>query len=177
MAVTAEEQGLLGSEYYCEHPSFPPGRIAADLNIDTVNVDGRTTDVAFVGLGKSSLDDVVRGVAAGQGRTVHGDAFPDRGSFYRSDQFSFAKIGVPSIYVSGGPGFVGRPAGWGEARVVDYETRRYHQPSDEYDPGWDWSGAVQDAELLLRSGLAIANADALPAWHEGDEFAKIPRPR
>lgn len=177
IAVTAEEQGLLGSEYYCEHPTFAPGRIAADVNIDGVNVDGRTTDVAFVGLGKSSLDDVVRTFAARQGRTLHGDAYPDRGSFYRSDQFSFAKIGVPSIYISGGPGFVGRPAGWGEERVVDYETSRYHQPSDEYDPRWDWSGAVEDAELLLESALAIANADALPAWRPGDEFAKVARPR
>ncbi len=177
LAVTAEEQGLLGSEYYCAHPTFAPGRIAADLNMDTLNVDGRTTDVGYVGLGKSTLDDVVRSVAAGQGRTVRGDAFPDRGSFYRSDQFSFAKIGVPSIYVSGGPGFVGRPPGWGEARVVDYETHRYHQPSDEYDPRWDWSGAVQDVELLLESGFAVANADALPSWRAGDEFASVPRAR
>jgi Zn-dependent M28 family amino/carboxypeptidase len=177
IAVTAEEQGLLGSEYYAEHPTFPTDRIAADLNMDGVNVNGRTTDVAFVGLGKSSLDDVVQAVAAGQGRKVHGDAFPDRGGFYRSDQFSFAKVGVPSIYVSGGPGFEGRPAGWGEARVVDYETHRYHQPSDEYDPSWDWSGAVQDAELLLHAGFAVANADAMPAWHAGDEFAKVVRSR
>jgi Zn-dependent M28 family amino/carboxypeptidase len=177
LAVAAEEQGLLGSQYYCEHPTFAPGRIAADVNIDGMNVDGRTTDVAFVGLGKSSLDGVVRALAARQGRTLHGDAFPDRGSFYRSDQFSFAKIGVPSIYISGGPGFVGRAPGWGEERVVDYETHRYHQPSDEYDPRWDWSGAVQDAELLLRAALVIAEDVAPPTWTAGDEFAKVVRPR
>ncbi len=177
IAVAAEEQGLLGSEYYCEHPTIPPGRIAADINIDGLNVDGKTTEVGYTGLGKSSLDEVVRAVATRQGRTLHGDAFPDRGGFYRSDQFSFAKIGVPSIYVSGGPGFVGRPAGWGEAQFIDYETHRYHQPSDEYDPRWDWSGAVEDVELLLESAFAIANSDALPAWRDGDEFAKVPRAR
>jgi Zn-dependent M28 family amino/carboxypeptidase len=177
LAVAAEEQGLLGSEYYCEHPTFAPGRIAADINIDGINVDGRTTDVGFIGLGKSSLDEVVRAAATKQGRSVHGDAFPDRGGFYRSDQFSFAKIGVPAIYLKGGPDYVGRPAGWGEARVVDFETHRYHQPSDEYDPKWDWTGAVQDLELLLDAAFTIANADALPAWHPGDEFAKVPRPR
>jgi Zn-dependent M28 family amino/carboxypeptidase len=177
IAVTAEEQGLLGSEYYCEHPTFPAGRIAADLNIDGINTLGRTTDLGFVGLGKSSLDDVVRAIAAKQGRVLHGDAFPDRGGFYRSDQFSFAKIGVPGIYISGGPGFVGRPAGWGEAQVVDYEAHRYHQPSDEYDPTWDWSGAVEDAEVLLQSGFAIANATAMPAWRPGDEFAQVVRAR
>jgi hypothetical protein len=177
MAVAAEEQGLLGSEYYCEHPTFPPGRIAADLNIDGINTNGRSTDLGFVGFGKSSLDAVVGAIAARQGRTLHGDAFPDRGGFYRSDQFSFAKIGVPGIYISSGPGFVGRPPGWGEARVVDYETHRYHQPSDEYDPRWDWSGAVEDTELLLLSGFAIANETVLPAWRAGDEFAKVVRPR
>jgi len=177
IAVTAEEQGLLGSEYYSLHPTFPPGRIAADINIDGINTNGRTTDLGFVGLGKSSLDDVVRALAARQGRTLHGDAFPDRGAFYRSDQFSFAKIGVPSIYVSGGPGFVGRAAGWGEGRVVDYEANRYHQPSDEYDPHWDWSGAVQDTELLMSAGFAIANETALPTWRPDDEFAKVARPR
>jgi Zn-dependent M28 family amino/carboxypeptidase len=177
VAVTAEEQGLLGSEYFCQHPTFPTGRIAADLNMDGENVHGLTTDVGYLGLGKSSLDEVVRAVAAKQGRAVHGDAFPDRGSFYRSDQFSFAKVGVPSIYVSGGPGYAGKPAGWGEAQVVDYETHRYHQPSDEFDPAWDWTGAVQDAELLLQAGFAIASAPALPAWTPGDEFSRIPRPR
>jgi Zn-dependent M28 family amino/carboxypeptidase len=177
IAVAAEEQGLLGSEYYCEHPTVPPGRIAADINIDGLNVDGKTTEVGYTGLGKSSLDEVVRSIATRQGRTLHGDAFPDRGGFYRSDQFSFAKIGVPSIYVSGGPGFVGRPAGWGEEQVIDYETHRYHQPSDEYDPRWDWSGAVEDVQLLLESAFAIANSEAMPAWRDGDEFAKVPRAR
>jgi Zn-dependent M28 family amino/carboxypeptidase len=177
LAVTAEEQGLLGSEWYCAHPTFAPGRIAADLNMDSMNVHGKTTDVGYVGLGKSSLDDLVEAVARAQGRVVHGDAFPDRGSFYRSDQFSFAHIGVPAIYVRGGPSFVGRPAGYGKEVAETFERTHYHQPSDEFDPAWDWSGAVQDAQLLLVAGLRIANASALPAWRAGDEFAKIERPR
>ena len=177
MAVTAEEQGLLGSEWYCEHPTFPAGRIAADLNMDSLNVFGPTRDVGYVGLGKSSLDEVVQSVARSQGRAVHGDAFPDRGAFYRSDQFSFAKIGVPSIYARGGPEYVGRPQGWGKEQMETFEKTRYHQPSDEFDPKWDLRGAVEDAELLLLAGLKIANAPELPAWTKGDEFASIPRPR
>lgn len=170
MAVTAEEQGLLGSEWYCEHPTFRSADIAADINIDGLNVDGRTADVGFTGLGKSSLDDVVVSVAAAQGRTVHGDPFPEKGSYYRSDQFSFAKIGVPGIYARGGPSYVGRPAGWGEEREKEFEMLRYHQPSDQYDPTWDLRGAVEDVTLLLVSGLRVANAPALPAWTPGDEF-------
>ena len=172
MSVTAEEQGLLGSEWYCLHPTFPAGSIAADLNMDSMNVHGKTSDVGYIGLGKSSLDHVVGDIVRAQGRTIHGDAFPDRGSFYRSDQFSFAKVGVPSIFVRGGPTFVGRPPGYGKEVLESYERTRYHQPSDEFDPKWDLSGAVEDAQLLLVAGLRIANADALPKWNDGDEFAK-----
>jgi Zn-dependent M28 family amino/carboxypeptidase len=170
MAVTAEEQGLLGSEWYCDHPTFAPGSIAADVNIDGIDKDGRTTDVGFTGFGKSSLDAVVVDAAAAQGRTVHGDPFPEKGGFYRSDQFSFAKIGVPGVYAKGGPSFVGRPPGWGEERVKEYETLHYHQPSDEYDPSWDMSGAVEDLQMLLVVGMRVANARDLPAWKPGDEF-------
>ena len=177
MAVTAEEQGLLGSEWYTRHPTFPAGRIAADLNMDSMNVHGKTSDLGYVGLGKSSLDLVVQDIARAQGRTLHGDAFPDRGAFYRSDQFSFAKIGVPSIYVRGGPTFVGRPPTYGQEVVLAFERTHYHQPSDEFDPKWDLRGAVDDAQLLLLAGLRIANAPALPTWTPGDEFGKIERAR
>jgi Zn-dependent M28 family amino/carboxypeptidase len=170
VAVTAEEQGLLGSAWYAAHPTFPAGRIAADLNVDSANVNGRTSDLSFVEYGRSSLDRVVVDVARAQGRTVHGDAFPEKGNPYRSDQFSFAKVGVPGIYVHGGPSFVGRPAGWGEEREKDYIASRYHQPSDEYSRDWDLSGAVQDAQLLLVAGMRIANDAALPAWNPGNEF-------
>jgi Zn-dependent M28 family amino/carboxypeptidase len=170
VAVTAEEQGLLGSEWYCEHPTFSPGDIAADINIDGIDRFGKTSDIGFTGFGKSSLDDVIVGLAQAQGRTVHGDAFPEKGGFYRSDQFSFAKIGVPGIFAEGGPSFVGRPEGWGAAQVKEFETLHYHQPSDEYDGSWDLSGAVDDLQLLLVAGLRIANDPALPSWKPGDEF-------
>jgi hypothetical protein len=173
MAVAAEEQGLLGSEWYSEHPTFAAADIAADVNIDGIDVDGKTSDVGFTGLGKSSLDDVVTAVAAAQGRTVHGDPFPEKGAYYRSDQFSFAKIGVPGIYLKGGPSFMGRPPGWGEERTTDYEAHRYHQPSDEYDPTWDLSGAVEDLQLLLVAATRVADAAEMPAWKPGDEFAKL----
>jgi Zn-dependent M28 family amino/carboxypeptidase len=176
-SVAAEEQGLLGSEYYARHPTFPPGRLAADLNLDMMNVSGATSDLGSIGLGKSSLDPLVVEVARGQGRTVHGDAFPDLGMYYRSDQFSFAKVGVPGLYVVGGPGFVGKPPGWGEARKVEYDRTRYHQPSDELDPSWDWTGAVQDTQLVFLVGRRVANADAMPFWKPTDEFAKVPRAR
>jgi hypothetical protein len=170
MAVTAEEQGLLGSAWYCAHPTFPAGRIAADINVDGINRDGKTTDLGFIGLGKSSLDALVTSLAATQGRTVHGDPFPEKGAYYRSDQFSFAKVGVPGIYARGGPAYIGRPPGWGEARVKEFETLHYHQPSDEYDGSWDFSGAVEDLQLLFVAGLRIANGAELPAWRAGDEF-------
>jgi Zn-dependent M28 family amino/carboxypeptidase len=170
MAVTAEEQGLLGSEWYSKHPTFPAGRIAANLNIDSANVLGRTTDVGFVGYGRSSVDAVVTAVAKAQGRTVHGDSFPEKGFVYRSDQFSFAKIGVPGIYLGGGPSYVGRPAGWGEEQQKQYTTLRYHQPSDEYSKDWDLSGAVEDARLLLVVGMRIADDPAMPTWNAGNEF-------
>jgi Zn-dependent M28 family amino/carboxypeptidase len=168
--VAAEEQGLLGSEWYARHPTFAPGRIAANLNLDSVNKDGRTRDVGVIGLGKSSLDEVVVAVAGAQGRTVNPDPFPDRGSFYRSDQFNFARIGVPAVYASGGPTYVGRPPGWGKQREDDFNEHHYHQPSDEYDGSWDLSGAIEDAALYLVVGTRVANATALPTWTPGDEF-------
>jgi Zn-dependent M28 family amino/carboxypeptidase len=170
MAVTAEEQGLLGSAWYCAHPTFPAGSIAADINIDGINRHGKTNDLGFTGLGKSALDEIVTSLAAAQGRTVHGDPFPEKGGYYRSDQFSFAKIGVPGIFARGGPSYVGQPPGWGEARVKEYDTLHYHQPSDEYDGQWYFSGAVEDLQLLLVAGLRIADAPELPSWRAGDEF-------
>ena len=170
--VTAEEQGLLGSKWFAQHPVVPAGRIAANINADSVNKWGRTTDVAMLGLGKSSLDAVVREVAAEQGRSVHGDPFPDRGAFYRSDQFELARVGVPVVYARGGPNFVGRPPGWGQQMHEEYERRDYHQVSDEYHGDWDLSGAVQDAQLDLVVGLRVANAPGMPQWTPGDEFEK-----
>jgi Zn-dependent M28 family amino/carboxypeptidase len=170
--VTAEEQGLLGSEWLARHPPIAAEKIGADINLDSVNRWGRTKDLGVLGLGKSTTDDIVRKVAQEQGRTVHGDPYPDRGAFYRSDMFSLAKVGVPPVAVKGGPDYEGKPKGWGDQAMLDYERRHYHQPSDEYRGDWDLSGDVQDAQLQLVVGLRIANAPQLPTWTPGDEFEK-----
>jgi hypothetical protein len=171
--VAAEEQGLLGSQYFAEHPPVPAGRIAANVNFDGGNVWGRTRDITQVGRGKSTIDDVVARVAAAQGREVKPDQFPDRGSFYRSDQFNFAKIGVPALYLKTGTDFIGRPAGWGRERILDYEAHRYHQPSDQISPDWTFDGMVDDATLGFFAVWLIANADRAPTWVPGDEFAAL----
>jgi Zn-dependent M28 family amino/carboxypeptidase len=168
--VAAEEQGLIGSRYYSLHPTFPAGRIAAAVNFDSGNIWGRTREVTYVGMGKSSLDEVAMRAAGHQDRVVQADEHPDRGSFYRSDQFSLARIGVPAIYFDPGSDFIGKPAEWGRAQDEEYTTKHYHQPSDEFDPAWDLSGLVQDAQLGFWCGLMIGNADGMPAWNPGDEF-------
>lgn len=169
-AVAAEEQGLLGSRYLAAHPPVPAGRLAADVNVDSVNIWGRSRDVVAIGLGKSNLDDWIRGLAAMQGRRVVPDAFPEKGSFYRSDQLSFARIGVPAAYLSSGVDIVDRPDGWGRAQREAFDATDYHQPSDELRPSWDLSGAAEDARLLFYLGVKLANASRMPAWKPGDEF-------
>ena len=168
--VGAEEQGLLGSKYYAEHPTFAPGKIAANLNYDGGNIWGHTHDVTFIGLGKSTIDSLVQAVATEQGRAVKPDQFPDRGYFYRSDQFSFARIGVPAMYLDSGTEFVDRPPGWGKQQINHYTDVDYHQPSDEYRDDWNFDGMIEDARLGFWVGLAIANADQMPQWQPGDEF-------
>ena len=168
--VGAEEQGLLGSEWYARNPTFPAGKIAANLNYDTVNVWGDTHDVTYIGLGKSSIDQITRLIADEQGREVKPDQFPIKGSFYRSDQFNFARIGVPAAYLDPGMDFVDRPEGWGKEQDANYTKKNYHQPSDEYDPSWNLDGMITDAKLGYWVGLAIANADEMPTWNAGDEF-------
>jgi Zn-dependent M28 family amino/carboxypeptidase len=168
--VGAEEQGLLGSEYFAAHPTVPPGKIAANVNYDSGNIWGRTRDITFVGLGKSSLDAVAARVAAYQNRVLKGDEFPDRGHYYRSDQFNFAKVGVPAFYFNSGTDFLDKPEGWGREQIDAYTDRDYHQPSDEFDDSWSFDGMVQDAQFGFWAGLIVANEPQLPAWNPGDEF-------
>lgn len=169
-SVTAEEQGLLGSEYLAKHPIVPPGFIAANINIDGVNIWGRTRDLTMIGLGKSSLDRTIVALAQMQGRVVESDQFPDRGFFYRSDQFNLAKIGVPAAYFHSGTEVLGKPKGWGREQREKYEATDYHQPSDQYRDSWDLSGAVEDLQLDFYLGLKVGNAAAMPCWNKGDEF-------
>ena len=170
LLVGAEEQGLLGSEYYAAHPTAPPGKMAANINYDGGNQWGRTRDVTYIGYGKSSLDAVVESAAAEQGRTVLPDQFPDRGFFYRSDQLNFARIGVPAIYLDNGTDFIDRPAGWGAEQLEAWTANVYHQVSDEYSEDWNLDGMVDDVELGLACARAISENPEFPTWNPGDEF-------
>jgi Zn-dependent M28 family amino/carboxypeptidase len=169
-AVGAEEQGLLGSEHFAADPPIAAGRLAAVINMDGTNIIGRTHDVNVIGHGKSSLDAIIESVATGQNRIVTPDHFPDRGYYYRSDQFSLAKIGVPGVYLHSGINVIGKPAGWGKERLDEWVEKIYHQPSDEYSEDWDLSGAVEDARLLFHVGRQVAEQPQMPAWNAGDEF-------
>ena len=169
-SVTAEEQGLLGSLHLSRHLPVPAGLVAANVNIDGANIWGRTRDVSVIGLGKSSLDDWVRALAEMQGRSVVPEAYPDKGSYYRSDHLSFARIGVPSAYLEAGTDVRNRPPGWGRDQRQAWEDAHYHQPSDDLTPEWDLSGAIEDAQLLFMLGLKVANAPLAPTWRPGDEF-------
>ncbi|MDX1643017.1 MAG: M28 family peptidase [Thermoanaerobaculia bacterium] len=168
--AAAEEQGLLGSEFYARNPTFPPGKIAANVNLDSANIWGQAEDLTFIGYGKSSLDTVVEKYAAEQGREVRGDQHPDKGYFYRSDQFNFAKIGVPALYISTPTEFVGRPEGWGEEKISEYVEQHYHQPSDELTDDWSFAGMIEDAQLAFLVGLEVAETPEMPRWNPGDEF-------
>jgi Zn-dependent M28 family amino/carboxypeptidase len=168
--VAGEEQGLLGSKYYAAHPTVPLARIAADINFDAANVLGRTSDVAVIGKGKSDLEDRLVAAARGQGRVVVDEPEPDKGFYYRSDQLSFARVGVPALYFRSGQTYIGRPEGWGKQKTAEYLRLRYHQPSDEILPDWDLSGMVEDARLAYLVALDVANGTTLPAWYPGDEF-------
>jgi Zn-dependent M28 family amino/carboxypeptidase len=173
LAVDGEESGLLGSQHYAGNPTFPAGRIAANINIDCVNIWGRAHDVSIVGSGKSTIDAEVKEAATILGRIVLPDPTPEQGSFYRADQFSFAKIGVPCLYLSGGRDFIGRPDVWGQKQVEDWIETHYHQPSDEYNCEWDLSGCVQDLHLIYQVALRLANKEHMPCWLTGDEFEPI----
>ena len=173
VSVGAEEQGLLGSKVFAADPPVPPKRLAAVINIDGMNTLGRTHDVNVIGYGKSSLDRVVGEAAKEQDRIVTPDHFPDRGYYYRSDQFSLAKIGVPGVYLHTGTSVRGKPPEWGKTQLEAWTEEIYHQPADEYDPNWDLSGAVEDAELLMNVAIKVADEDAMPSWNAGDEFEAV----
>ena len=173
MAVTAEEQGLLGSAYYAANPVYPTASTVATINIDGVNVDGPMNDITVVGMGASELDDYLEEAAARAGRTLRPDPEPEKGFYYRSDHFSFAKVGVPSIYTDSGIDHVEHGTEWTLARRADYTSNRYHKPSDEFDPSWDLTGALDDLGLLFRVGYRLVTSDDWPNWREGNEFRAI----
>jgi Zn-dependent M28 family amino/carboxypeptidase len=170
LSVTAEEQGLLGSRYYAEHPLYPLAHTAMDINMDGMNVHGRTRDIVMIGLGNSTLDELVTDVAHEQGRAVKPDPEPEKGTFYRSDHFSFSKEGVPAFDPEEGTDFIGKPEGWGLEQRQKYTAENYHKPSDKIQSDWEMSGAVQDSQLYFLVGYRVANSDAMPEWKPGAEF-------
>ncbi len=170
LSVTAEEKGLLGAKYYAEHPLYPLTRTAADINMDGLNQWGRTKDMTVIGLGNSTLDDILKRVLATDERVIRPDAEPEKGFYYRSDHFEFAKQGVPALYVDAGVEYIGKPAGYGMQKRDEYTTRDYHRVSDEVNPDWDLSGAVDDLRALFRVGYVAAQMDGMPQWKPGTEF-------
>ncbi len=170
LAVTAEEQGLLGSQYYAERPLYPLAQTVANINVDGVNVDGRTSDVTVIGLGASELDDEVQAAAAIQKRVVRPDAEPEKGYYYRSDHFNFAKVGVPALYTDGGVDFVGESPDYGTKARERYIAEDYHKPTDQVKPFWRMDGAVDDLRLVLMVGYWLAQSDRFPEWRPGNEF-------
>ncbi|HEX8558782.1 MAG TPA: M28 family metallopeptidase [Pyrinomonadaceae bacterium] len=168
--VTAEEKGLLGAKYYAEHPLYPPARTLANINIDGANQWGRTSDIVIVGDGNTTLDDLARRVAAMQGRTVKPDPEPEKGFYYRSDHFEFAKVGVPAFYADTGTDYVGKSPEFSQQKRDEYTSRDYHKPTDEVKPDWDLSGAVEDAQLLLTIGYEVLQGAGYPEWKPGTEF-------
>ena len=170
MAPTAEESGLIGAKYYAEHPLYPLSQTLANLNIDGMNMWGRTRDIENMVSGHSDLDDLLADAAARQGRRVVPDTQPEKGMFYRADHFEFAKGGVPAMYTSAGKEVLGQPADFGQRKFDEYVGQHYHQPSDDVDPAWNLEGAMEDTALLFEMGYRLATGDAYPQWHDGDEF-------
>jgi Zn-dependent M28 family amino/carboxypeptidase len=170
LAVTAEEKGLLGSRYYAENPLYPLDHTLAVINMDGANQFGRTSDLEVIGFGATTIDDLGIAVSKAQGRELKPDSHPERGGYYRSDHFEFAKVGVPGFYMKAGKQFIGQSADYGEKKVNAYIANDYHQPSDEVKPDWTFEGAAQDTEFLFQVGLRIANGDQWPEWRPGNEF-------
>jgi Zn-dependent M28 family amino/carboxypeptidase len=173
LALTGEESGLLGSAYYVENPIFPLKDTVADINMDALHVGGPTRDVTVFGYGNSQLEDFLRNAAALQGRELRAEPNPEKGEFFRSDHFSFAKHGVPALYAMAGIDDSARGPVWGQAALDDYTAHRYHQPGDEYSPDWDVRGALEDLRLYYMVGNQLAHSGRFPNWYPNSEFRAI----
>ena len=173
LAVTAEESGLLGSRWYTEHPVFPLATTVANINIDVLNTYGPMHDIVVVGNGSSELEAYLEEAATAQGRYIVEEPNPERGYYYRSDHFNFAKAGVPALYAESGEDSVGFGKKWGAEQAQDYNENRYHAPSDEYDPNWNLEGAAQDILLYFDVASKLSRESSFPNWLEGNEFKGI----
>jgi len=173
VAVTAEESGLLGSQFFAENPPVPAPNMVGGLNMDNLSPIGRTRDLTVLGYGASELEEYLRRAAARQDRVLVPEPTPEKGLYYRSDHFNLAKQGVPMLYAKAGIDTHDHGADYGRGWLEDYTAKRYHKPSDEYDPGWDVSGTLQDLDVFYGVGLAIANDERWPNWREDSEFRAI----
>ena len=173
LAVTAEESGLLGSKYYAENPVYPLSQTVGGVNMDGLAVSGATKDVTIVGVGKSELDGYVTRWAAKGGRTITVEPTPEKGYYYRSDHFSFARLGVPMLDAGAGEDLVKGGVAAGHAAAEDYTANRYHKPQDEYDATWNWDGTVQDLTMYYGIGRELAMGNTWPNWVPSAEFREI----
>jgi Zn-dependent M28 family amino/carboxypeptidase len=173
LAVTAEESGLLGSKFYAENPVYPLARTVGGVNMDALKVYPQVKDFVVTGAGKSELEDMVKPMLAAQGRVVRPEPTPEKGFYYRSDHFSFAKLGVPMLDGGAGEDLVEGGVEAGKAADEDYTAHRYHQPSDEYDPKWNWGAALQDVQLYYQMGRTLADGTAWPNWYPTAEFRAV----
>ncbi|MCS5491658.1 M28 family metallopeptidase [Algoriphagus limi] len=174
LAVTAEEQGLLGSAYYAQNPIYPLGKTVANINIDGVNPYGKMRDVSVIGRGQSEMEDLLDVELQKQGRYAAPDPNPVAGYYFRSDHFNFAKVGVPALYFQNGIDHVEKGKEYGKELEENYTIEYYHKPSDEYDPErWNLEGAAEDVQLLYNIGQNISNSTQWPNWKEGSEFKAI----
>ncbi|MBK7869918.1 MAG: M20/M25/M40 family metallo-hydrolase [Saprospiraceae bacterium] len=172
--VTAEEQGLLGSEYYALNPIFPKDKTVANINMDALNPNGMMKDLTVVGYGQSELDDYASEEAGKQGRYILPDQEPEKGFYFRSDHFNFAKVGIPALYASGGYDHITKGKEYARGKADEFTANNYHQPSDEYTPGaWELSGILQDAQLFFNIGKRLASEKTFPKWKEGSEFKSL----
>jgi Zn-dependent M28 family amino/carboxypeptidase len=169
MCTTAEEAGLLGAKWYAEHPLYPLEKTLADINIDSMNVWGKTRDIEDVSYGFSTMDDALAAAAQRQGRAAIPNSRPEKGAIYRADNFEFSKVGVPSLYIGKGEHLLSRPEN-APLRSDEFDSKDYHQVTDEIKQDWDLSGAVQDVDLLFEVGYQVANADKFPEWKPDNEF-------
>jgi len=174
ISYTAEEQGLLGSEFYAKHPAFPLAKTVANINMDMMGIAGKTKDIVVYGFGQSELEDYAAESARKQGRVIVPDPVPSSGLYYRSDHFNLAKVGVPSLFTGSGVDNIKNGREWGLKQVADFIKFRYHSPQDNFDSKtWDLSGIVEDVRLLFDMGYRISNEDSYPKWKDGSEFKAI----
>ena len=171
--LTAEESGLLGASYYATHPIYPLEKTVALINIDGLNVWGRTADMVVIGYGQSDLDTYLEKAIEAQDRHLQPDAESEKGYYYRSDHFPFAKKGVPALYADSGVDYRGKGRQWGLSVKRECTNSRYHKPQDEFDPNWDLSGAAEDIEALFKVGLMLAASAEHPQWSKNSEFRQV----